>query len=373
MRGLRTAARIGCPVWVTLALALGACDSGSPLLSSEDPLPPVDSVAPPVDTAAPPPAPPDTAAPPPSPPPDTAAPPPSPPPDTTAPPPPDTTAPPPPAGPPVHTGIPFGPNVHTKHESSMSIVPPSSLDPTFTALLTDAHRPTLLAKLEAARRTNSRVLLGFAGSSWKYTDSAGFNLAKWKQSVDEFRGMDISSYIADGTLMGHFIMDEPNDRKNWNGHRVALADIDEMAKYSKEIWPDLPAIIRGWPSYLAGYEYKYLDAAWAQYHVRFGSIDDFIASNVRDAKAIGLPLVLGLNVVAGGGESGMPGYHKDKYAMTASQVRTWGSAMLSQPYICAFFMFRYHPDYFARADIQAVMAELSEKARRLPNKPCRRS
>jgi hypothetical protein len=252
-------------------------------------------------------------------------------------------------------------------------VPPSTLNPAFNALITDAYLPTVLAKLEAARRANDRVLLGFAGSSWKYTDSAGFNLAKWKENVDQFRGIDLSSYIADGTLMGHFLMDEPNDKKNWNGHQVALADIDEMARYSKEIWPELPAIIRGWPDFLQGYQYKYLDAAWAQYHVRFGSIDDFIANHVRNAKALGLPLVLGLNVVAGGGEGGMPGYHHAKFAMTASQVRTWGNALLDQPYVCAFFMFRFHPDYFALPDIQAVMAELSEKARRLPNKPCRRS
>jgi hypothetical protein len=255
----------------------------------------------------------------------------------------------------------------------LSTVPPSRLDPTFNALVTDAYEPTLLAKLEAARRNNDRVLLGFAGPSWRYADSAGFNLAKWKQSVDEFRGIDLSSYIADGTLMGHFIMDEPSDKRNWNGHLVALADIDEMARYSKEIWPDLPAIIRAWPAFLQGYQYKYLDAAWAQYHERFGSIDAFIATNVRDATAIGLPLVLGLNVVAGGGKGGLPGYHHDKYAMTASQVRSWGSALLDQPYVCAFFMFTYNPDYFGRADIQAAMAELSRKAQSLPNKPCRRS
>jgi hypothetical protein len=352
MSRLRSTARINRPVWVTLALILGACDGGSAPLSSEDSPPPVDSIGQPIDSGTPPPTPP----------PDTGAPPPAPPlpPVPPAPPAPPDSTPPPPSGPPVHTGIPFGPNVHTKHESSLSIVPPSQLNPTFTALFTDAYRPTLLAKLEAARRTNGRVLLGFAGgASGKYTDSAGFNLAKWKQSVDQFRGMDL--------------MDEPNDRSNWNGHLVALADIDEMARYSKEIWPDLPAIIRAWPAYLKGYQYQYLDAAWAQYHERFGSIDDFIASNVRDAKAIGLPLVMGLNVVAGGDDSGMTGYHHDKYAMTASQVKSWGGAMLAQPYVCAFFMYRYNPDYFARPDIQAAMAELSTKAQSLPNRPCRRS
>ena len=28
--------------------------------------------------------------------------------------------------------------------------------------------------------------------------------------------------------------------------------------------------------------------------------------------------------------------------MSASQVRTWGGALLAQPYGCAFFMFRYN-------------------------------
>jgi hypothetical protein len=86
-----------------------------------------------------------------------------------------------------------------------------------------------------------------------------------------------------------------------------------------------------------------------------------------------LALVVSLNALAGGGESGMQGYFNDKYSMTASQVRSWGNALLAEPYVCAFFIFRYNPDYFARADIQGAAAELSEKARSLPNRLCRRS
>jgi hypothetical protein len=335
---------------VALTRAVGGCGGESALISPEGSQPPVDSLAPPVDTATPPP---------PSPP------------DSGTPPPP--SPPPPPSGPPVHSGIPFGPSVITKHESSFSLVPPSSISSAFNALKTDAYLPVLLAKLEAARRSNDRLLISFSGQSGAYTDSAGFNLSKWKQKVDEFRGLDLSSYVADGTLMGHYIMDEPSDPRNWNGHRVSLADIDAMARYSKEIWPDLPTVIRGWPAYLKGYHYEYLDAAWAGYHSRFGPIEDFIVNNVRDAKESGLALVVSLNMLAGGGESGIPGYFNDKYSMTASQVRTWGSALLAEPYVCAFFMFRYNPDYFARADLQGAVAELSEKARSLPNRLCRRS
>ena len=345
------ALRASRPAYAALALAFGACGDGAPLGAPDVSGPPVDSLPPPIDTTTPPP--PDTGT--------------VPPPDTTGSPPPDSTP-----IVPVHVGIPFGPSVYSQHESSFLLLPPSSLNPNFTALKTDAYWRNLLNVLEAARRANGRILVSFSGSSAEYTDSNGFNLELWKQKVDEFRDFDLSSYIADGTLLGHYIMDEPSDRRNWNGHLVSRADIDEMARYSKEIWPDLPTIIRGWPWYLKGYQYRYLDAAWAAYHERFGSIDEFVSTNVRDAKDIGLALVVGLNVVAGGGEEGLPGYHSDKFAMTASQLRTWGGALMDQPYACAFFMFRFNPDYFAREDIKEAVAELSQKAQRLENRTCRR-
>ncbi|HEY7614516.1 MAG TPA: hypothetical protein VH764_16060 [Gemmatimonadales bacterium] len=345
------------PRCLPLVLAIGACsDGGAPLAAPEVPFtPPADTTTPPVDTTTPPI--------------DTTT---LPPPDTSSTPPPDTTVAPPPAGPPVHVGIPFGASLYSQHESSTLLVPPSGVSPSFNALKIDAYKKKLLEALEAARRSNGRILVSFSGSSAEYTDSDGFNLELWKRKVDEFRDLDLSGYVADGTLMGHYIMDEPQDTRNWNGHQVARAEIDEMARYSKEIWPGLPTIIRGWAWYLKGYNYKYLDAAWAAYHVRFGSIDQFIEENVGDAKAAGLALVVGLNVVAGGGDEGLPGYHTSKNAMTASQLRTWGNALLDEPYGCAFFMFRFNPDYFARSDIQEAVADLSAKARRRENRSCLR-
>jgi hypothetical protein len=343
-----------------VALAFTACSGGERLVSSEAPLTPTD---PPGEPVPPPPSVPEP------PPPETPPPPPPPPPENPPPPPPPL----PPADPPVHTGIPFGPNILTKGASSETVFPPSRWDPQFNAMITNAFRPTLLAKLEEARRTDSRVLLSFSGNEQWNRDANGFNLAMWKARVDRFRGLDFSSYIADGTLMGHFILDEPNDRNNWNGHVVSQDDIDEMARYSKEIWPDLPAIIRGWPDYLKGYQYKYLDAAWAQYHVRFGPIDQFIANNVRDAKASGLALVTGLNVLGGGGDGGLKGYYGERSSMTAEMVRSWGSALLDEPYVCAFFMYRFIPAYFDRPDIEAALAQLSQKAQSHPKRECRRS
>jgi hypothetical protein len=350
---------------VLFSLAVWACSNGEHLVLSEAPPDsaplPGDSITPPPSDSAP--LPPDSS---PLPPVDSSPPTP---PDTVTPPPPDSTL--PPADPPVHSGIPFGPFVYTKGSSTNSVIPASKLNPGFTAIAAPVYGPTLLRQLDAARRSNDRVLLAFAGSSRLYTDANGFNMSRWKARVDRFRSVDISSYIADGTILGHFILDEPADPSNWNGHVISLAEIEEMARYSKEIWPDLPAIIRAWPSYLKGYHYQYLDAAWAQYHSRMGSIDDFISTNVRQAKEIGLGLVGGLNVLAGGGQDGVGGYMAGKNSMSAAQIRSLGGKYLDEPYICAFLLWTYDSTYVGRPDITAAIADLSKKARSSPNTRCR--
>jgi hypothetical protein len=264
---------------------------------------------------------------------------------------------------PVHTGLAFGP-FH---------LPKGQFGNIFSAALRNVTADSLIPALEVARRANLRILLTFTGSEWAIRDENGFSLTKWQQRVDRFRRLNLAPYIADGTIIGHFIMDEPSDPTNWNGHPVPPATVDEMARYSKSIWPDMPTVIRGWPAYLKGYQYQYLDAAWAQYHERFGPIDAFISTNIHDAQAAGLALVAGLNVLNGGtSSSGIPGKTTGKFAMSASELRTWGNALLSEPYFCALFMWQWDDRYFSRPDIKSAMEDLETKARNTPKKECHR-
>lgn len=269
--------------------------------------------------------------------------------------------PPPPVGAPTHTGVGFGPTAN----------PVENYGPVYNGALKNGNPISLMAELQAARRANTRIIVSFTGNEHAYRDSDGFSFTKWKQRVDRFRGLDIESYIADGTLMGHLIMDEPNDANNWNGKRVPLSDIEAMAKYSKDIWPNLTTIIRAWPWFLKGYSYKHLDATWIQYHERLGDIDSFLSTNLREAKALGLAVVGGLNVLNGGGkDSGMPSFRANSKAMNASQLRSWGGKFLNQE-VCLFLLWKYRPDYFSRSDIKAAMEELSAQARRRPKTSCR--
>jgi len=325
------------PFLFVLTLLLNACGSTEPALSTSRPPDSTntDSTTPPPDSL-----PTDT---------------------TPVTPPPDTTG----SVVPVHNGIPFGPFALPSNQ--------------YSADFNGAYRPgawavdSLLIDLEAARRANTRVLINLTGPKG-YIDADGFNLDKWKEKVDRFRGVDFTSYIADGTIVGHFLLDEPGDPSNFNGDKLTPAEVDEMARYSKEIWPTMAAIVRAWPDYLKGYEYKYLDAAWAQYHSRFGDINQFIANNVRDAKASGLALITGLNVLNGGtSSSGIPGRNPSKYAMSASEIRSWGGALLAEPYMCAFFIWKYDSKYFSRPDIQAALLDLNHQAEAHGKQECRKA
>ena len=263
-----------------------------------------------------------------------------------------------------HPGIPFGP----------SHVPTALLGLT-SATLRTANPLTIMDDLAAARRSGTQLVLGLAGNERRYKDAQGhFSFAMWKARIDRFRGLNFAPYIRDGTIVGHYILDEPHDPTNWGGTVVTRAQVDQLARYSKQLWPSMPTLVRGWPAYLKGYQYKYLDAAWAQYSERFGPINDFIRANVRDAKATGLALVVGLNLLGGGGKAqGIMGYSGRRFAMNAWQVRSWGAALLAEPYVCALIGWKYDERYFARADIKAAIAGLGDKARQHASRACIKS
>jgi hypothetical protein len=138
--------------------------------------------------------------------------------------------------------------------------------------------------------------------------------------------------------------------------------VEQMAQYSKQLWPSLATIVRVEPGYLSS-NHRYLDAAWAQYLYRRGNVNDYIKRNVDDAQKRGLGLVVGLNVLKGGNPNGSK--------MSASEVESWGSALLSSSYPCAFVMWQYNSDYLSSAGIGGAMDALRRKAQSRSSKSCR--
>jgi hypothetical protein len=225
----------------------------------------------------------------------------------------------------------------------------------------------LLSDLSAIKSRGGRVVVNLAGGQRRFRDKDGhFSFTLWKNSVDRFRRINFSSYIKDGTIIAHYLIDEPNDPTNWSGRVVSQATVEAMAKYSKQIWPGMSTVVRAYPDYMAKYSgtYYYLDAAWAQYVYRKGPINDFLSQNVSLAKKKGLALVVGLNLLKGG---------PNRTKMTASQVKSWGATLLGSSYPCAFVSYMYNSTYLSTSGIKDAMDYLRNKAQNRTTKSCRGS
>ena len=223
----------------------------------------------------------------------------------------------------------------------------------------------LIQQLSAIRARGGKVVLMFAGSERNYRDGDGhFSLTKWKQRVARFRGTNFSQFVRDGTIIAHYLIDEPNDASNYSGRAVSGRTVEEMARYSKSIWPNLPTVVRAEPGYLlkTGGYYRYLDAAWAQYVTRKGTAGDYIRRNVADAQRAGLALITGMNISRGGPNGSR---------MSPSLIKSAGSTLLNSSYPCAFISWQYEGRYLSRSDVRAAMSLLKYKAQNRATKSCR--
>jgi hypothetical protein len=222
---------------------------------------------------------------------------------------------------------------------------------------------SLMKELQEVKSKGGKVILALSGSPRYYRDGDGdFSFTKWKERVNRYRGINFRSYIDDGTIVGHYLIDEPNDPANWGGKPVSASTVEEMAKYSKSMWPSMATIVRAEPKHM-GDNHRYLDAAWAQYLSRRGNVNEYIKDVVGDAQRKGLALVVGMNVLKGGSPNGTK--------MTASEVENWGSALLSSSYPCAFINWEYQSDYFSSSGIRSAMSTLRKKAENRSSKSCK--
>ena len=272
----------------------------------------------------------------------------------------------PPSGP---RGIPFG----------MYNLAVTEFRPPFTGTVLNGTDPRhVMSVLEAARKAKVKVILNMFVSPRQIKNPDGsFSLERWKQRIDRFASVNLEPYIADGTLIGHYLLDEPHSRRKWNREQVPYADIEAAAEYSKRLWPGLPTLVRVDPIFLrqAPFQWVYLDAAWAQYSVRKGNAEQYAQQHAAAAKAAGLGLVLGLNVLDGGdGSSGWRGTKSKYWAMSAAEVSKYGSVLAAEPNGCALLLWKYDRTdtvYFARPEIQAAIEELGRLAADRPAAKCR--
>jgi len=233
----------------------------------------------------------------------------------------------------------------------------------FTGVLRASTPANLLATLKAARKKHLRVILKLANDSKDYSNpDSTFSLDLWKQIIDGYRGIDIRSYIADGTIIGHFLIDEPRDATNWGGSPVSYADVDAAAAYSKSIWPTVPTGA-GSPAddMEAGAPYTSLDFAFSQYRDKKGDIVAWLTEQTASARRAGLGILLSINILDG---------NIDNSSYSAAQLSAVGATLAAEPYACGLTMWKYDSAYFADATIKSAMASIAKVANARPRHRC---
>jgi len=254
-------------------------------------------------------------------------------------------------------GIPFGP----------WRLPDSMFHAPFTGTVLALRPGDAVARLDAARRAGMRVFVILEQSRRKHQNpDKSFALAAWKREIETFRGIDFAPYVADGTLLGHMLIDEPHDPTNWNGAPIPYAVIDSAAAFSKSLWPTLPTGVTSPPTFLQGARWSALDWSFAQYRPNKGDIVPWLAREAEAARRSGLGFVLSLNIRDGNGR-GEP--------LSAEQLRRFGLAIAAEPGACALTLWKYDADaneYFERPDMRAAFATVAAAAAAHAARPCRR-
>jgi hypothetical protein len=228
--------------------------------------------------------------------------------------------------------------------------------------------------LTGARAKLARLVIALYGNDGNIRNADGsFSFSKWKARIYSFKNTNFSSFINDGTILVHYLIDEPNNPAKWGGKIVPQATVEAMAQYSKQLWPGMFTLARVDPSWLASssVNYVYLDTGWAQYRSSKGDPTKFITTQVAAAKSKGLGLMVGLNVLNGGnGSSGIHG-SGSQWQMSANELRSYGTTLLNQSYACGFMMWEYNSTYYGRSDIKSAMTDLSGKAKVHVKTSCR--
>lgn len=225
--------------------------------------------------------------------------------------------------------------------------------------------------LPMVRDAGLRVNLRLAGDHPAYTVDGDFRLDLWKQHVATWRASGIQAFVEDGTLVGHMLLD---DVTNFEGYDPSAADFEEMARYSKELFPGLMTFVRQKATRMPppeGGKYVWVDAVVNQYEAKEGDVRAYASMEEARSAELGLGVINGLNIADGGdGSSGRPGWRARHFPMTAQEITEYGTVLATVPSCGMFLNWEYDgkerwsdgaigADYFDQPELRVALADLA--------------
>jgi hypothetical protein len=284
------------------------------------------------------------------------------------------------------SGIPFGP---------FSVWDGTAIKPNaemFTLTQSSFSADVLVARITAARAAKAKMMLALTGGAHSnYLTNGVFDRAKWEAKLNSYNTPAIKSAIAaavaDGTIIGNSVMDEPNVSGGGDGNTwgpvgtMTKARVDSLCADSKAMFPTLPAGVQHrYDIFEPTKSYRVCDFVASQYADRIGDVTQFRDGALAMGRRDGYSVIFSLNILNGGvqdkdglydcagaGQAGK-GTYGVNCRMTPDQVRQWGTTLGSAG--CALLMWRYDDAYMADPTNQQAFRDLGSRLSTLPRRAC---
>jgi hypothetical protein len=266
-------------------------------------------------------------------------------------------APPPPAPVVGSPTLPFGPKQLPYTEFGL---PPWS-----GAYVNASSLANLGTRVQSAQQFGLRLIVKLAPAHVEMLNpvTGCFDISLWKLAIDKLASFDFAPYVADGTVLGAELVNEPH-ASDWcvaTARRLTKAEVEEMAVYAKAIWPALPVGAGRSDWVLANAPWAHLDFAHSQYHTRKGDAVAWRDQTIREAMTAGVGHVMSLDYLAGA---------VGDVPMTADELRYYGSVLAQDTYSCLLTGYLHDTTYNAQPGVMAAFDAVAWVANSHPAPPC---
>jgi hypothetical protein len=281
-------------------------------------------------------------------------------------------------------GIPFGPF------EGYSVTTIKPLTSSFS-LSTDAvNADIIIDRINNARANRWRLLIAMtSGKHSNYMTDGVFDMAKWIAKMNTFNTpaikTAIAAAVADGTVVGNEVMDEPNvtgagDGNTWGpAGTMTKARIDSMAAYVKRMFPTLPVgVTHKHMTFEPTKSYKVIDFLVDQYDAINGDVIQFRDAGLAMGRRDGYAVFFSINLLDGGSvipncpvpETGGFGTYGNRCRVTAAQLEQWGLILGAAG--CGLTMWKYDTAFMGSTANQLAFKNIAALLGTLPSKSCRR-
>jgi hypothetical protein len=261
------------------------------------------------------------------------------------------------------------------------------VDPQHYTMAVDGYTAgNIVGRIADARRMKLRLFLNMTGGNHKnYMTNGVFDLAKWRAKMDSYNTPSIreaiAAAVADGTIIGNSVMDEPanvSPTNSWGPEgTMNKARVDELCHYVKQMFPTMPVGVLHDHRILEPTKgYQHCEFLVSQYRLSKGDVREFRDGGLEFARRHNMQIIFSLNILHGGN----PGTDCEKWGddprgilcpMSPTQLRDWGT-MLGEAG-CAFMMWKYQREYINKPEIQAALRDVATSLSRVQRKSCGRA